>query len=1032
TPTEPPAYTFSSLTAPYLHTFKQVIVNSQGCRDSITHTIVGSDKPTAAFTFSPSTTCAQFPVLFDGNGGAPGASGCPINDVVWSFGDSTVSYSRSLTANHIYSDTALAFPNGCSRFKPWLFVESNGCRSDTAHNGCVIINPAIAKFTVEQNCSNRMCITLHATDNLLAENNSAGSSFDWQITNVANGGLISVPNAPNQQVCFQTTGQYLVTLTVSDINSGCTQSATKTITIANPVASMTTSAMSGCAPLLLQFASTSTDTLNIATYAWTFSGAPAGAAPIILYSGTSSSNQGYSLFTTPGLYTTPITLTITDVNGCAFSTTTPNNVDVRGLIVDFIATPTSACAPATINLTSTSISLPVGSTIANTYWDFGNNSAPTLYDATGPTAALQVATASTNWVKLVVVNSLGCRDSLTRLTAAVYGTSAIFNTDTLRCTNQNLAFQNTSFGQSALTYNWSFPGANITSSSNRVPVGINYPTEGYYTVCLTVSQNNPIVCSSSICQQVHIADPHIAFTADTTVSYCPPALISFTNQSTNCTAYTWHIRDDTGAEISVSNFANMQYVFTNQGNYTVVLYGTTTSGCRDSLVRTSYIHISGPGGAYSFTPSSGCAPLDVEFTAFNLIGTDQVAIYGGDFDCAQPLQIFPVTNTTAIIHHIYHCAGIYNPVLYVQNATGCNRIIDFQMPVTVDTVSGGHVHPGDTNNDGVANNLDLLPIALYTGATGPARSPQNTQWTQSCLNELPWSGYIQNTTTNLKHVDCDGNGTILPNDTLAILQNYGRTHARQPLVVYTNVPTISCVFPSDTARNVTYPYTLQSSINVGDAANPATNIAGLAFTINYDRTLADSAYMSLSNFSWLGAPNELYHLQHDDGQGHLDVAISRFDGTTRNGFGQVAICNFVITDNIIGRGITGLSYPFNVSVSGIKAIDNQNIDKPMNGAAMHTVFTNMILNTVENSLSQRVHIFPNPLTTHRLNIHTENLVCTAIQISTMLGQVIFSDVNINKSQFIVDLPTLSAGVYIVEMTTNGERVMKKLVVGNIK
>ncbi len=696
-PTAPPPYTFATA-APCQHTFKMVIANAQGCKDSLTKTIKGSDKPTASFTFSPGTTCAQFPVTFNGTASTPGASGCTIDKYYWNFGRSETETGPNASPIHLYKDTALALPSGCSGFRPWLVVESGGCKSDTARNGCVIVTPAVAKFKVTPNCNNRLCVDLHVTDNPLRADNSIGSTFSWSVTRLAGTGAVptipstALPQNPNQQVCFATPGRYLVVLTVGDPTSGCTQSASKTFTIANPVARMTTSPMTGCAPFRVNFSSTSTDTVNIQSYSWTFVSNTTPPIPSVVApagSGTST-NVGNVLFTTPGLYTNAIKLTITDVNGCVDSVRSAN-VDIRGTIVNFSAAPSQGCVPTTVNLTNTSTSFPAGSTISNVYWDLDNNGVPgSLYDATGNTTSFIANNPDIYRAKIVVVNSAGCRDSLVKITFTGYGPSSIFSTDTLRCTGQDLRFGNISFGQDALTYAWSFPGANTTSSTDRIPVNINYPTEGNYTVCLTVTQNNPITCTASSCKTVRIGDPRIDFAGDTLSSFCPPLLVTLTSTSANCVSYQWYIRDQAGVQLGASNLNPYQYLFTEPGLYTVVLVGTTASGCVDSLVRNDYISITGPQGTYSFTPSIGCAPLNVQFDITGIRGATTAYINAGALGsgCGSALHQAPITGLTATTSHNYICAGVYNPVLLLQDNNGCERTIDLGLLVTVDT-SGG-------------------------------------------------------------------------------------------------------------------------------------------------------------------------------------------------------------------------------------------------------------------------------------------------------------------------------------------------------
>ena len=378
--------------------------------------------------------------------------------------------------------------------------------------------------------------------------------------------------------------------------------------------------------------------------------------------------------------------------------------------------------------------------------------------------------------------------------------------------------------------------------------------------------------------------------------------------------------------------------------------------------------------------------------------------------------------TTPTLQNV--AAGIYTAT--ITNASGC--FATASITITGSQGNGtGCVYPGDANNDGVANNFDLLPIALSNAMTGSARFNATTQWTpQTCTD---WTDSIPNTTTNRKHADCDGNGNIGASDILVILQNYGQVHQRAPFnqIVLNNTPTISCVFGTPNVQPAAYPYLLQAAIKVGSVADPATDITGLAFTINYDANMATSASINLSSLSWLGAPNELYHLQHDDGQGHLDVAVSRFDGTTRNGYGAIATASFVIEDNVIGRGTANTNYPFVVNISTIKAINNLNIEKTVNGAQTQIIVENVVLATDVQTLANQIKITPNP-TQGVVRINAASARIESATLTNTLGQVVFQQIIPSVSDATLQFPTLANGVYMLYLTTDAGKITKKLII----
>ena len=81
------------------------------------------------------------------------------------------------------------------------------------------------------------------------------------------------------------------------------------------------------------------------------------------------------------------------------------------------------------------------------------------------------------------------------------------------------------------------------------------------------------------------------------------------------------------------------------------------------------------------------------------------------------------------------------------------------------------VWPGDTNNDGVVDVADVLPLGVYFAQTGPQRAnaPDNTWTPQSCCPA--WNPVAAS------YADSDGNGKVNQADVFAIGLNYGNTHA---------------------------------------------------------------------------------------------------------------------------------------------------------------------------------------------------------------------------------------------------------------
>ncbi len=80
------------------------------------------------------------------------------------------------------------------------------------------------------------------------------------------------------------------------------------------------------------------------------------------------------------------------------------------------------------------------------------------------------------------------------------------------------------------------------------------------------------------------------------------------------------------------------------------------------------------------------------------------------------------------------------------------------------------IFPGDLNNDGRANYLDLLPLGLAYGRTGPPRPEASLAW--FAQPAIPWSFQLPVSGVNFAFIDADGSGVVDSLDIAAIPFNY--------------------------------------------------------------------------------------------------------------------------------------------------------------------------------------------------------------------------------------------------------------------
>ncbi|MFB3040433.1 MAG: FlgD immunoglobulin-like domain containing protein [Candidatus Poribacteria bacterium] len=106
----------------------------------------------------------------------------------------------------------------------------------------------------------------------------------------------------------------------------------------------------------------------------------------------------------------------------------------------------------------------------------------------------------------------------------------------------------------------------------------------------------------------------------------------------------------------------------------------------------------------------------------------------------------------------------------VQDAAGNTLERDFTFSFT----TGFGVWPGDTNNDGSVNLLDIIPIARHWNQPGgiPRETPQAVEWAVQPV--APWS--VKPAT----YVDANGDGLINEQDIIPIAENWLRSRNLPP------------------------------------------------------------------------------------------------------------------------------------------------------------------------------------------------------------------------------------------------------------
>lgn len=373
-------------------------------------------------------------------------------------------------------------------------------------------------------------------------------------------------------------------------------------------------------------------------------------------------------------------------------------------------------------------------------------------------------------------------------------------------------------------------------------------------------------------------------------------------------------------------------------------------------------------------------------------------------------------NTPEIVVSI---SGEY--IVWVFDANGCQALDSILIGCT-DTC----VWPGDADYSGVADNNDLLAIGLGYGTTGTARVDQSITW--SAHQSTNWTNYLGDT-TNYKHIDCNGDGTINSDDTLAIIQNYYLQHPRSggPDEVRGGIPTLRIRMVPDTLEDG---QTVIAHLELGDANSTADNVYGLAFTFNFDPLVVDTneVYIAFNNNSWL-CNNTTDHIdidKKDASAGKLYTALTRIDHSTRSGGGEIGSVSMKITTgNINGKDLA--FYAMNTYITDLRVIDNQGnvLDVDAIGDASTVQYEPTGINEI--NWRGEVSLYPNPAQ-QQLTINSSQLPISNLQVNNLLGETVLEQQGNNSGKAVLNVADLADGVYILKIASGSSTYHTKFMV----
>ncbi len=526
-------------------------------------------------------------------------------------------------------------------------------------------------------------------------------------------------------------------------------------------------------------------------------------------------------------------------------------------------------------------------------------------------------------------------------------------------------------------YMWS--GPNVPSPYNTLLMSNQtFPTNMAGTYTLTMY---PIGNCGPVTKTINInfmpSPPPLSITGNTLI--CGSLGASLTVSGAN--TYTW----STG-----SNASNVVFTPTVTTNYSVA--STDANGCYNS------------------------ASVAVNYSPVNL------SISGSNIVCVGSSATFTLNGGTSYSLNSVNCANTVNMLPMIStvytvtaaNAAGCNDTQTLNVYVNTGCAD---VWPGDANSDGMANNLDILELGLHLTQTGAARATSANLWQSYFANN--WIGLISNG-QNVNHSDCNGDGIIDQNDTLAIYNNYNLTHAFKNAVTVAN-PQLNITPDQNFVQSGQWG---SASIYLGDSANQISNVNGIAFTLNFDNSFIqqDSIYLEYPA-SFLNAGNHNLHFRKKHFvNGLIYTATTHTNNIAVNGNGKVAIFHFKVSPAL------NFDTLFNFNLLNANLSNANGVIFPLSVNATNTV---VIGNTAPVGIKENLNnnnnilIFPNPANGLITIKNTKEI--QKMEVMNVAGQILMCEPGKSKTQQLM-LDYFAEGIYFVKIYNSDNSIAWKKVV----
>lgn len=646
----------------------QLIVDFRGCKDTLIMTdAVYIKAPISRFQPAQTLYCnpASFPVNVTVNDNSIIGQLSDDADMIWRWGDGQQTNfddpdfddADKGTTSHNYG------AYGSYTITQVIHNYTTGCEDSTT--AVVHISQTIASFTVSNDsvCEN-------SPMSLLSTSSSTHpfGTYDW---NMGNGETTS---GVNPSYSYPNSGTFTITLTATN-NVGCSddQTFTPMIALETPVAVLTASDDSGCAPFDVTFTNGSSSQGNgvpLESFLFAF------PDDNTTQTTTSVATTVNHIFLTEGIF--PVTLIATDQFGCVSAPATANIAITKPTAV--FTTDAVVCDEETF----TTVNSSTGTNPLSYQWFVNGVQESTTTDYTTFFNEPDSPSNPSNdyLVSLVVTDANGCKDTLTNTVTVSTPVPVIDYTLDGAATNANgdftcppvfAVFTDESLTLGSITsYGWNFGDGKSSTLQNP---NNTYVFPGTYSATLTIVDEFGCTGDTTLTDFLTIFGPTATPGWTQDLTQCGQNVTFNIGTTENVTQIVWDLNDGT----IVNDSTLFTHVYQNVTTYNPSVSVYDSNDCQ-VIYPLDPVTIPDNGLDALF----GASPTDIQLgmeVFFTDLSTSQTPIASWTWDLGASYD--PFTNGTgATISNVFVIPGDHTVTLTIQDAIGC--MDQYQLVIHVD------------------------------------------------------------------------------------------------------------------------------------------------------------------------------------------------------------------------------------------------------------------------------------------------------------------------------------------------------------